>query len=156
MKRNFLNSLFAVAIAASVATPTFAKDSSSTDARVTDHYRTIVRQIPNNEKVCTTVDVPIYGQSQMNTEGAIIGGLLGGVLGNQIGKGGGKDAATGVGAITGAIIGGKGGQQQIVGYRQETQCRIETTFSTKEESVYDYSTVTFVDNGRKYVVRFNK
>jgi uncharacterized protein YcfJ len=141
------------AILLTTATTAFAE---TTDAVVTDHYRTIERTIPHDEKVCNTVDVPIYGNSQMNTEGAILGGIIGGVIGNNIGKGSGKDAATGVGALTGAIIGGQNGKRDIIGYKQETRCHIQTTYSTKTESVYDYSTVTFIEDGRKYVVRFNK
>jgi uncharacterized protein YcfJ len=149
----------ASAIMLSACTTAFAESkghtSSSTEAVITDHFSTIVREIPHNEKVCKTVDVPIYGNSQMNTEGAILGGIIGGVLGNQIGKGGGKNAATGVGAMAGAIIGGQG-KKDIIGYKQETRCHYETTYSTQEESVYDYSTITFTDDGRKFVVRFVK
>ena len=146
----------AIAGAILLSTTATASFAETTKAVVTDHYRTIERTIPYDEKVCNTVDVPIYGNSQMNQEGAILGGIIGGILGNQVGKGSGKEAATGVGALTGAIIGGKGGQRDIIGYKQETRCQIKTTYSTKSESVYDYSTVTFTDDGRKFVVRFKK
>ena len=86
-------------------------------------------QVPDQR--CEMVQVPIYGESSMNTEGAIIGGLIGGVIGNQFGKGGGKNAATGVGALTGAIIGGKG-DKKIVGYQNVKQCTTEYTTEIRD------------------------
>ena len=154
MKRVLLSS--AVVIAASMCSPAFA---DSTNANVEDHYRTVVREIPHNEKVCQTVDVPIYGNGgkEFDQNSAIIGGIIGGVIGNQFGGGSGKEAATGIGALSGAIIGGNRTKpDQIVGYRQETRCHYETTYTTKREEVYDYSTITFKHDGRKYVVRFTR
>ena len=139
-----------------VSTPVFAE---TTRASVQDHYRTVTRTIPHNEKVCSTVDIPIYGTTSKknNTDDMIIGGIIGGIIGNQVGKGGGKEAATGIGALTGAIIAGNNGKEQtIIGYRQEQRCQVETTYTTKSEEVYDYSTITFKEDGRRYVIRFQK
>ena len=94
-------------------------------------------QVPDTR--CEMVQVPIYGESSMDTEGALIGGLIGGVIGNQFGKGGGKNAATGVGALTGAIIGGKG-DKRIVGYQNVKDCT--TAYTTEIRDVFVSNTVT--------------
>ena len=85
------------------------------------------------DKRCELVQVPIYGEDSMNTEGAIIGGIIGGIVGNKIGSGGGREAATGVGALTGAIIGGKG-DKKIVGYQNVEQCT--TAYTTEVRDVF--------------------
>lgn len=133
-----------------VSTPALAEQVNAT---IQDHFRTVTKQIPQTEKVCNFVEVPIYGQETFDQGGAIVGGIIGGVIGNQIGKGSGNDVATGVGAMTGAIIGGKkeGG---IVGYRQEERCQLVTTYSTVKEEVYSHSTVTWKQNGRSTTVKF--
>lgn len=131
-------------------------NAGTVNGTTVDHYTTKTKNIPHTERVCKNVEVPIYGKKEMDTEGAIIGGLIGGVIGNQIGKGGGKEAATGVGALTGAIIGGKGGKEQIVGYRQEQRCSDKVTYTTQTEEVYSHSTITFWDNGKKYHLSFKK
>jgi uncharacterized protein YcfJ len=135
-----------------VATPALADSVYGT---VEDHYRDHVVTIPHVERVCNTVEVPIYGQEQFDQGGAIVGGIVGGLLGSQIGKGSGNKVATGAGAITGAIIGGKkeGG---VVGYRREEQCQNETTYERKYERKYSHSTVQFTYEGREYKVRFTK
>lgn len=129
---------------------------SYVDASVRDVYKTVTKNIPNTEQICNLVDVPIYGDKKMNTEGAIVGGIIGGIIGNQIGKGGGKEAATGVGAMTGAIIGGQSKEQEIVGYRQEQRCRTRTTYTTTQKQVYSHSEITFVENGQTYTLRFQR
>lgn len=141
-------------LATLVATPVLAEKTRVNN--VYDITRTVTKKIPNTETICKTVEVPIYGKGGMDTEGAIIGGLIGGVLGNQIGKGGGKDAATGIGAMTGAIIGGKGGNQQIVGYRQEQRCENHTTYTYETNEVYSHSVIEFYYNGRYYKESFQK
>lgn len=88
-------------------------------------------QIEKPREVCQIREVPVYGQEQMDQNGAIVGGIIGGVIGNQFGKGGGKAAATGIGAITGAIIGGKK-DGNVVGYRQVRQCQVEMQYEYGE------------------------
>ena len=146
--------MVATAVALMVSTPALADKQRVTD--VEDIYKTVTRNIPQTEQVCNLVEVPIYGEKKFDQGSAIVGGLIGGILGNQIGKGGGKEAATGVGAMAGAIIGGKNGEQQIVGYRQETRCQNKTTYTTETKEVYSHSVVTFYHEGRMYRVKFNK
>src|SRR6056300_897727 len=143
--------IIGVVLATLVATPALADKT-----RVYDVTKTITKKIPQTEQICQVVEVPIYGNAGVNTEGAIVGGLIGGILGNQIGKGGGKEAATGVGAMAGAIIGGKNGEKEVVGYRQETRCQNKTTYTTETKEVYSHSVVTFYHEGRMYRVKFNK
>ena len=142
-----------VVLASLVATPALADKTNTT---VYDVTRTVTKKIPHTEQVCQTVEVPIYGNSGVNTEGAIIGGLLGGVIGNQFGNGSGKEAMTGIGALSGAIIGGKNGQKQIIGYRQEQRCQNQTTYSYETTEVYSHSFAEFNYNGRRYQLKFQK
>lgn len=125
------------------------------EATVQDFYKTVTKNIPHTEQVCETSQVPVYGQDEFDQEGAIVGGIIGGVIGNQIGKGGGKAGATGVGAIIGSVMGGKG-DKKIVGYQTVNQCYNKTSYTTETNEVYDYSTVTFYENGKKYSVKFRK
>jgi len=125
------------------------------EATVQDFYKTVTKNIPQTEQVCEQRQVPIYGQGEFDQDGAILGGIVGGIIGNQVGKGSGKEAATGVGALIGAIQGGKG-SQKIVGYQNVNQCYNKTTYTTQTDEVYDYSTVTFYEDGKKYSVKFRK
>ena len=146
--------MVATAVALMVSTPALADKQRVTD--VEDIYKTVTRNIPQTEQVCNLVEVPIYGEKKFDQGGAIVGGLIGGLLGNQVGGGSGKEAATGVGAMAGAIIGGKNGEKEIVGYRQETRCQNKTTYTTETKEVYSHSVVTFYHEGRMYRVKFNK
>jgi len=139
--------------AAALSTPAFAE---TTKARINDHYKTVIEQQPYKVEVCKDINVPVYGQKGMDTEGAIVGGIIGGIIGNQIGKGGGKEAATGVGALTGAIIGGGGNKKHITGYRTERKCSIETRYEESEREVYSHSTITFWVDGQKRTLNFNR
>lgn len=155
MKKNILASLVAFAVTG----PAVAADYT-TDANIVDHYTTQTRQIPSTELVCNTVEVPIYGtvQGQASTGDALAGAIIGGVIGNQIGNGSGRDAATVLGAIVGADVANKRGSQQqvITGYRQEERCNRVTTYTTSTEEVYSHSTVTWVEGGRTFSLRFKR
>ena len=148
------NVIMGVALSVAIATPALADKQRVTD--VQDFYKTVTRNIPHTEQICQIVEVPIYGNKGVDTGGAIVGGLIGGIIGNQIGKGVGKEAATGIGAMTGAIIGGKNGEKEIVGYRQENRCQNKTTYTTETNEVYSHSVVTFWHEGRMYRVKFDK
>lgn len=137
------------------STPVLAE---TVNAKVEDHYRTVVREIPSTERVCETVEVPIYGsvQGQASTGDTVLGAIIGGAIGNQVGGGRGKDAATVLGAIVGADIANKrGGRQQVItGYRQQQQCYNETTYSRVEEEVYSHSTIQFKKDGQWVTLEF--
>lgn len=151
------NTVLASALALAVVTPALA---DSVNATVEDHYREVTRNIPQTERVCQTVEVPIYGtvQGQASTGDAIVGAIIGGAIGNQIGGGSGRDAATVLGAIVGADVANKRGstQQVITGYRQEQRCQNQTTYTTKTETVYSHSTITWFENGRRLTLEFTR
>lgn len=153
MKSVILASAFAVTL----ATPVLADNFTAT---VEDHFRTVSRSVPNTERVCQTVEVPVYGtvQGQASTGDALAGAIIGGVIGNQIGGGSGRDAATVLGAIVGADIANKRGnsQQVITGYRQEQRCQNVTNYTTYNEEVYSHSSITWTENGRRYSVEFQR
>jgi uncharacterized protein YcfJ len=124
--------------------------------KIEDHFQYITQDVPKTEKICTTVEVPVYGQAPASTGDTIVGAIIGGAIGNQFGNGSGKDAMTILGAIAGADVANKNGGQRIVGYTQETQCSNQTVYVTTEKRVYSHSTITFTENGRKHTVRFQK
>jgi uncharacterized protein YcfJ len=148
--------LLTVSLIAATASPALAnKQQISAQAYVEDHYKTVLEQKPYNVEVCRDVKVPYGNRKHLDTEGAIIGGIIGGVIGNQFGKGDGKEAMTGIGALSGAIIGGskdKGPE----GYSTQRQCTIETRYKETEREVYSHSTIHFVHEGMRYVLKFQK
>lgn len=137
--------------------PVFA---DTVNAKIEDHYRNVIKNVPHTERVCNTVEVPIYGtvQGQASTGDALAGAIIGGVIGNQVGGGSGKDAATVLGAIIGADVANKRGSQQqvITGYRQEQRCQNQTTYTRIEERVYTHSTIRFKEDGRWITLQFQR
>ena len=150
-----MKSLLLAGIAAiAVAMPAHA---NSVNARVTDQYETVTKRIPHTEQICRTVDVPIYGNVG---GGADAGDVLGGmIIGGLLGKGAtGKDNGAAAGAVIGGMIAAdkKANQQGIVGYRQETRCENQTTYTTKTQEVYSHSVITWKENGQTYSLRFQR
>lgn len=136
---------------------TTAQAGTKVDGQVVDHYQTITKTIPHTEKVCREFDVPIYGRTG---SGASAGDVLGGmIIGGIIGKGVTNEDQ---GAAAGAVIGGmiaadrKTSQEQIIGYRQETRCENQTTYTNVTEEVYSHSIITFTEGGRQFRVKFVK
>jgi uncharacterized protein YcfJ len=149
MKKLLITSALLIA----TASPALAqKQQISAQAHVEDHYKTVLEQKPYDVEVCRNVTVPLKNK-EFDQEGAILGGIIGGVIGNQFGKGSGKEAATGVGALTGAII---GGSKENTEYTTQRQCMIETRYKETEREVYSHSTIHFVHEGMRYVLKFNK
>lgn len=153
-----MKSLFFIsALTLTLSTPVMA---DSVRATTKDHYRNVIKQVPSTERVCNTVEVPIYGEvrGQASTGDALVGAIIGGAIGNQVGGGSGKDAATVLGAIIGADVANKKGssQQVITGYRQEQRCQNVTNYSTIEEQVYSHSTITWTENGHQNTLRFQR
>ena len=153
----YVKSILAGAIAGgALITADYAYAGGGEVISVIDRYKTVTTSVPHTERVCNTVDVPIYGAETFDQGDAIVGGIVGGLLGSQIGKGSGNKVATGVGAVAGAIIGGKK-DANVVGYRREEQCRNHTEYTTESKEVYSHSIVKFRDDkGKVYSVRFQK
>lgn len=137
-----------------VAAPAYA---NSVNARITDKYETVTKRIPTTEQICRNVDVPIYGKK---SGGASAGDVLGGmIIGGLIGKGAtGKDNGAAAGAVIGGMIAAdkKHSEDVIVGYRQETRCENQTTYTTKTQEVYSHSVITWTENGETYSLRFQR
>ena len=79
--------------------------------------------------------------------GAIIGGLIGNNITKDLPDGG----------TAGAIIGG------ILGHNNskasgsiQTQCSLETRYNEEVTQEYSHSTISFMENGRKRTIRFQK
>lgn len=152
------HAIVASVLAVTMATPVLAADYTI-NAQVTDHFTTKTRNVPNTERVCETVEVPIYGYKDSNasTGDAIVGAIIGGAIGNQFGSGSGKDAMTVLGAIAGADVANKKGRSEhVTGYRLEQRCNKVTTYTTVTEDVYSHSTVKWREGGRDIVLRFKR
>ena len=119
------------------------------DGHLKHVYKTIEIQNRVANRTCSEVDVPIYGNTGKAQTGEVLGGaIIGGILGNQVGGGKGKDAMTVLGAIIGADVANKRavtGQRQIVGYRQEENCR-KISFYETHERLENYR-ITYEFNG---------
>lgn len=146
--------LLAGVVAVVVALPAHAENVR---AYITDEYKTVTKRIPTTEQICRNVDVPIYGKKN---GGASAGDVLGGmIIGGLIGKGAtGKDNGAAAGAVIGGMIAAdkKHSQETIIGYRQETRCENQTTYTTKTQEVYSHSTITWTENGETYSLRFQR
>tara|TARA_B110000285_G_scaffold213088_1_gene257148 strand:+ start:252 stop:713 length:462 start_codon:yes stop_codon:yes gene_type:complete len=130
-------------------------------AQIEDRYTNISVSEPYTSQDCVMVNVPVYGN--VTTQGDAAGGaLLGMLLGGLIGKGvTGDDGGAAAGAVFGGIIGAdKGSQskttQQVTGYTQERQCTEVTHYKSVIKTVYDYSVITWNQNGVVYSETFTK
>ena len=115
-------------------------------AVVKDHFKTVINQTPYYTKVCK--DVPVSGDK---TGDALTGAIIGGIIGNNVTKN--VDNGGAVGALLGGIIGHKN-SKATGGVKRE--CYNEQHFKESVDRVYDYSTVTFVHEGRSYTLSFTK
>ena len=90
---------------------------------------TYIRKTPTDQRSCRTEDVPIYAESEGNSElgSMIIGGLIGSAVGNKLSD---NDGAGAAGTFAGAILGRKHAKEQknnrIVGYKQQESCTVTT------------------------------
>lgn len=113
---------------------------------VVDQYKHVITQKPYKVEVCR--EVAAGGDK---TADAMIGAIIGNVIGNNITK----DLPDG--GTAGAILGGfLGHQNSDAKGGTKTQCRNETRYSEEKRTVYSHSTVTFVHEGKRYSVRFQK
>ena len=113
-----------------------------------DHYKTVVNQRPYRVEVCS--DVAVSGDRTRDT---VTGAIIGGIIGHQIGNGDERKDNRNIGAVIGGMI-GHDNSDAVGGYR--TQCRIETRYEEETVEVYSHSTISFIDNGRKYILQFQR
>jgi uncharacterized protein YcfJ len=115
----------------------FATSASAENVRATvkDHY------------VWQDVNTPItqtYCKQKSGGQGALEGMIIGGLLGKGI-------TGDDQGAIGGAVIGGVIGADKA-----GRKCWEETSYYTETTQVYDYSTITFTQDGQTYSIDFYK
>ena len=123
---------------------------------VTDHFQVVTHNIPVNETVCETVNIPVYGHTN-NTGNTIAGAIVGGAIGNQFGNGDGRDAMTVLGAIVGADIANRSANgNSLVGYRQERQCYNVVSYTVREETIYTHSTITWREGNQTVSLEFQR
>lgn len=150
--------ILAIAVA-SFASPVFA--DNTVNARVKDHYTTVYDSTPVTKRYCENVEVPIYSTRQRQgnaAEGAILGMIIGGLAGKAVT---GKDNGAAAGAVMGGVIGADKGskpktEQVITGWRNERQCQDVVEYVNTPKKVYDYSTLVFTLDGKRYRIDFNK
>ena len=143
-----LIALFTVALSMSATAATTVQQ-----AKVTDTYKTIIKQIPYRVEVCQDRIQPAGDGSATNE---LVGALFGGAIGNSFGKGDGKDAMTLFGALMGASIAHDEELKNNPGTKTVTVCDVQTRYEESTSKVYSHSTITFSSNGRKYSLDFIK
>jgi len=144
--------------ALAVASPAVAE---TVKAKVEDRYKNITVSEPFTSQECVMVNVPVYGN--VTTQGDAAGGaLMGMIIGGLLGKGvTGDDSGAAAGAVFGGLVGADKGakpktSQQVTGYRQERQCTEVTHYKKVTKTVYDYSVITWTQDGVKYTTSFDK
>ena len=128
-------------------------------AKITDFYKnqTVFEQIPYQS--CSIQKVPIFGKIQSKPDaGAVVGGaVLGGIIGKAITK---KDKGAAVGAIVGGVLANENQKTKsstgVIGYENRQKCQTKFKNSPIEETVYSFSTITFIIDGKEQTVEFQK
>jgi len=146
-------------ILATLGTSVYADET--VNARVKDYYTTVYESVPVSKRYCENVEVPVYGNrhTQGNAAGgAILGMIIGGLAGKAVT---GKDNGAAAGAIMGGVIGADRAAKPkneivVTGYRTERQCNDVTEYVNKQKKVYDYSTLGFTLDGKRYRIEFIK
>jgi|TARA_B100000085_G_scaffold223986_1_gene209219 uncharacterized protein YcfJ len=129
------------------------------EAKITDFYKnqTVFEQIPFQS--CSNEKIPVYGEIKAKPEvGAVVGGaVLGGIIGKTVTK---KDRGAAVGAIIGGAIANESQKSktktEVIGYENLQRCETKFKNSPKEETVYSYSTITFILDGKEQTIEFQK
>ena len=129
------------------------------NATITDFYKnqTVFEKIPFQS--CSNKKIPIYGQVKLKPEvGSVVGGaILGGIIGKTVTK---KDKGAAVGAIIGGAIANETQKSktttEVIGFEDIQTCETKFQNSPKEETVYSYSTITFIIDGQEQTIEFQK
>lgn len=147
----------ATAMATTIAAPAFAGDK--VNAKVTDYYKTSLESTPYTVQECSVQRVPVYSETaNNNTAGgnALIGMIIGGLIGKGVS---GNDKGAAAGAVIGGIAGADSQRpvsRSISGYRNERVCNDVTRYSEVQVRTYDYSIITWNQNGNYYSHSFVK
>lgn len=134
-----------------------AAHAENVNSRIQDHYVNETISIPTRVNECRDVEVPIYGEQRNGASGGDV--LAGMILGGLLGKGiTGDDGGAAAGAVMGGVVAAdRGGRQQVItGYRMERQCFEDVIYQSETRRVYSHSTITFVVDGKRKTVEFQK
>ena len=137
--------LVAASIVAAGMSTAMAADNVNTNARVQDHYKTVIQQTPYQVELCRDVNV-----SGDKTGDTVKGAILGGIIGNNVGN---IDNGGAIGAILGGMLGhsnsnATGGTKRV--------CSTETRYKEKSTVVYSHSTISWRLDGKNYTLKFHK
>ena len=137
--------LVAASVIAAGMSTAIAADNINTNARVQDHYKTVIQQTPYQVELCRDVNV-----SGDKTGDTVKGAILGGIIGNNVGN---IDNGGALGAILGGMLGhsnsnATGGTKRV--------CSTETRYREKSAVVYSHSTISWRLDGKNYTLKFHK
>ena len=137
--------LVAASIVAAGMSTAMAADNVNTNARVQDHYKTVIQQTPYQVELCRDVNV-----SGDKTGDTVKGAILGGIIGNNVGN---IDNGGAIGAILGGMLGhsnsnASGGTKRV--------CSTETRYKEKSAVIYSHSTISWRLDGKNYTLKFHK
>ena len=137
--------LVAASVIAAGMSTAMAADNVNTNARVQDHYKTVIQQTPYQVELCRDVNV-----SGDKTGDAVKGAILGGIIGNNVGN---IDNGGAIGAILGGMLGhsnsnASGGTKRV--------CSTETRYKEKSAVIYSHSTISWRLDGKNYTLKFHK
>ena len=137
--------LVAASVIAAGMSTAIAADNVNTNARVQDHYKTVIQQTPYQVELCRDVNV-----SGDKTGDAVKGAILGGIIGNNVGN---IDNGGAIGAILGGMLGhsnsnASGGTKRV--------CSTETRYKEKSAVIYSHSTISWRLDGKNYTLKFHK
>jgi len=137
--------LVAASIVAAGMSTAIAADNVNTNARVQDHYKTVIQQTPYQVELCRDVNV-----SGDKTGDTVKGAILGGIIGNNVGN---IDNGGAIGAILGGMLGhsnsnASGGTKRV--------CSTETRYKEKSAVIYSHSTISWRLDGKNYTLKFHK
>ena len=146
------------ALTIAIASPAFAE---TVNAKIEDRYEVRYIDVPYTTQDCVMVDKPIYGNSLKEgnaAEGALLGMLLGGLAGKGVT---GDDGGAAAGAVIGGIIGADRASKprrgrHIIGYETVRDCTKVTRYKQEKQTVYDYSIISWTQNGTTYSETFEK
>jgi len=137
--------LVAASVIAAGMSTAMAADNVNTNARVQDHYKTVIQQTPYQVELCRDVNV-----SGDKTGDTVKGAILGGIIGNNVGN---IDNGGAIGAILGGMLGhsnsnASGGTKRV--------CSTETRYKEKSAVIYSHSTISWRLDGKNYTLKFHK
>ncbi len=137
--------LVAASVIAAGMSTAIAADNVNTNARVQDHYKTVIQQTPYQVELCRDVNV-----SGDKTGDTVKGAILGGIIGNNVGN---IDNGGAIGAILGGMLGhsnsnASGGTKRV--------CSTETRYKEKSAVIYSHSTISWRLDGKNYTLKFHK